>query len=124
MKKIALVMMLLTATLGFGQRFRQAPPTAVINTQSGSQIFQNEMGAMTISIEELINGAPATVSVITYGCMRGGTCDAALDTYATVANSIRKPAPTTIYDFFLVQATWTGGASVNIQLNVTMTVSK
>lgn len=93
-------------------------------TSSGQNLaFQNGNGAVTLSVEEIINGAPATVSIVIQGCKNGGTC-ATLDTYTTVANAIRPGSqPSTVYDYFVVSASWTGGTNVSVVVNFTATIA-
>lgn len=93
-------------------------------TSSGQNLtFQNGNGAVTLSVEEIVNGAPATVSVVIQGCKNGGTCST-LDTYTTVANAIRPATqPSTVYDYFVVSATWTGGTNVSVVVNFTATIA-
>jgi|SRR5579864_2933791 len=117
--RIALVPLLLCA-LTFAQR---ATGNAVISSSGAQVSFPNSVGGMTVSVEELIAGAPATVSIVISGCKNGATCDV-LDTYTTVANAIRNPAPAKAYDYFLVSASWTGGTSVSVTLNYTSTIAR
>jgi len=103
-------------------------PTSQTTTVSGTtlyfgngvgnrtSLYQTVPGSMTATFEEQFAGAPATVSIVIQGCMRGGTCDS-LDTYTTVANANRSPALTKVYDYFAVTPSWTGGTSVSVQVN-------
>lgn len=93
-------------------------------TSSGGQLsFPNSVGGMTVSVEELISGSPSTVSIVIQGCKNGGTC-ATLDTYTTVANAVRNAAPGTVYDYFTVSASWTGGSNVSVTINFTSTIAR
>jgi hypothetical protein len=83
-------------------------------TVSGGVIGFPGYQTVNMTFEEKITGAPATVSVIITGCMRGGTCDT-LDTYTTVANANRAVAGT--YDSYQVTATWTGGTAPTVVVN-------
>jgi hypothetical protein len=93
--------------------------SGVISHSGSTTTFGNPLGALTASFEEIISGSPATVSIVIQGCMRGGTCTTA-DTYTTVANAVRTPVITAIYDYFSVTASWTGGASVSVTVNATL----
>jgi hypothetical protein len=91
-----------------------------ITVSGGSFRLDNKIGTVTNAFEDVIQGAPSTVSVVIKGCMRGAdalglaaTCDT-LDTYNTVANSIRKPTISVAYDYFLITASWTGGSSPSV----------
>jgi hypothetical protein len=55
--------------------------------------------------------------------MKGGTCDT-LDTYTTVANSIRNPVTTKVYDYYTVTASWTGGSGVSVSVNTAITTAR
>jgi hypothetical protein len=74
------------------------------------------LGGLSATFEEKISGAPATVSIVIQGCMRGTTCDT-LETYTTVANANRAPTISKIYDYFTVTPSWTGGTSPSVLVN-------
>jgi hypothetical protein len=84
--------------------------------------FDNDIGGMTATFEEIFAGAPASSSILLQGCMRGGTCDT-LETNVGNANSNRHPAIATVYDYFLITPTLTGGTSPTLTVNYTVTVS-
>lgn len=119
--RIGLISIALCAALS------QAQVTPGPNSQSTavsgtSLYFGNALtapGGMTPTFEEKIAGSPATVSIITQGCMRGGTCDS-LDTYTTVANANRAPSVSKIYDYFVVTPSWTGGTSPSVTVNYSL----
>jgi hypothetical protein len=95
---------------------------AVIAASGGVAPIGNPIGSVTVSFEEIIAGSPATVSIVIAGCKLGLTCDT-LETYTTVANSIRHPTISTVYDYFTVTASWTGGTSVSVTVNTTLTTA-
>lgn len=119
--KRLLVMMPLIACCAFAQSRSYNSQTIIVNGASTSQIF-NYIGGINASFEELITGVPATVSIVISGCKNGGTCNT-LDTYTTVANAIRTPSISGVYDYFKVSASWTGGASVSVTINTTVTIA-
>lgn len=93
--------------------------TGLITTSGTSVTLDNKLGTVSTSFEVVIAGTPDTVSVVIKGCMRGDpTCadGDTLDTYTTVANSIRKPTVTVGYDFYKVTASWTGGTSPSVNV--------
>ena len=89
-----------------------------ISRSGGTVTFGNPLGALTVAFEEIIAGSPATVSIVIQGCMQGGTCST-VDTYTTVANSVRQPT-VSLYDYFSVAASWTGGSQVSVTINATL----
>lgn len=96
-----------------------------ITTSGNTSIIPNFFGGMNTSFEETITGAPATVSITIQGCAPGGTCDAAMDTYTTVANAIRAVTPTTkVYSYFKVTATWTGGTNPTVLVTPMLTTAR
>jgi hypothetical protein len=103
----------------------QSGTTVISKSGAPAVTFGNPLGVLTTgqaSMEEIIAGSPATVSVVIQGCMRGGTCTT-LDTYTTVANAIRTPTISTVYDYFSVAASWTGGTNVSVTINTTLTTA-
>lgn len=96
--------------------------TQIVTVSGNSVPFPNGNGSMHVSFEELIAGSPATVSIVIQGCMTGGTCDT-LDTYTTVANAIRSPSISKVYDSFSVTASWTGGTNVKVTINATLSTA-
>lgn len=90
--------------------------SATVSTSAQTISVPNDVGGVTASFEEKFTGTPATVSVVISGCAIGGTCDT-LETYTTVTNSIRHPTVATIYAYFTVVATWTGGTSPTFTCN-------
>lgn len=101
--------------------------TVTINASGTSQSMPNDCGVVSASFEELITGSPATMSVVIAGCMRGNgtltTSCTTLDTSSSTSSTHRKPAIDTVYDFFKVTATWTGGTSPTVTINSTMTTA-
>lgn len=118
-KILKTVFLLFFALSALGQK---GTDSHTIGASGGTITLGNNYGASTVSFEEIIAGSPATVSVIIQGCKVGGTCDT-LDTWTTVANSIRKPTITTVYDTFTITATWTGGTNPSVTVNTTLTTA-
>lgn len=89
-------------------------------TVSGSTLLtmDNNLGALIVTFEEVVTGSPVSVSIVISGCMRGGTCDV-LETNTTTSGGNRKPTIATIYDYFKVVPSWTGGTSPTMTLNAT-----
>ncbi|MGH9522727.1 MAG: hypothetical protein ACRD3E_09375 [Terriglobales bacterium] len=134
MKRIAVLItaLFLISLSGWAQTQNCGDPTAsytncrnsqTISTSGNSVTINNYVGAVTSTFEVKIAGAPDTVNVVIQGCMKGGTCDT-LDTYTTVADSIRKPTISTVYDKYVVTASWTGGASPSVTVNTTATIAR
>jgi hypothetical protein len=93
-----------------------------VSGQTGPPI-ENISGAVTASFEELIAGSPSTVSIVIQGCMQGGTCTTLETNTSTTAGQIRTPTISTVYDYFTVQASWTGGTKVSVTVNATLTTA-
>jgi hypothetical protein len=129
MKKILFVMILLTAIVSSAQQTVKKDSGTItvsggaVGTVGGAFQLNNDLGMVTNGFEIIVTGTPATLSVITKGCMRGGTCDT-LDTYTTVANANRKPTISVPYDYFEISATWTGGSSPTVRVNRTATLAR
>jgi len=84
------------------------PPATNPNTAATQRCG---VAAVLASFDLKINGtAPNAITVTTSGCGLLGGCDT-LDTYTTVANSLRKPTISAAYNYFTVAASWTGGNS-------------
>ena len=82
----------------------QINPNAAATARCGA-------AAMVASFDLKINGtAPSGLTITTSGCGLLGGCDT-LDTYTTIANSLRKPTVAAAYNYFTVTASWTGGNS-------------
>ena len=117
-----LVSLLLSFAPSSSAQATPGPNSQTVTTSGMPMIFDNGLvtgpAAVHVTFEELIAGSPATVSIVTQGCMRGGTCDS-LDTYTTVANSNRAPTITKAYDYFAVTPSWTGGTNVSVTVNYT-----
>ena len=96
---------------------------AVISTSGQSTTIRNEPGAVTVSFEELIAGAPSTVSIAIAGCESGGTCTTLETNTSTTAGQIRTPTISTVYDYFKITASWTGGSSVSVTINAVLTTA-
>jgi hypothetical protein len=119
--RLAVALMLLSFTAPLHAQTRLAL-TQNITVSGTSQPFPNSNGALHVSFEELIAGSPATVSIVIQGCQVGNTCET-VDTYTTVANAIRSPSLTKVYDSFLVTASWTGGTNVAVTINATLSTA-
>ena len=89
---------------------------------SGNSIEVWGNGALTGGFEEVIAGTPDSVSIVIQGCADGGTCTT-LDTYATVANSVRAPAIAAPYAYYKITATWSGGTNVSVTVNTRLTTA-
>jgi len=76
----------------------------------------------TGTFEELIAGTPSTVSIVIKGCMPGGTCDTLETNTTTTAGQNRAPSFTTLYEYFTVTGSWTGGTNVSIKVNAATAV--
>lgn len=101
-------------------------PCALITSSGGTLVIPNVFGGMNAAFEELLAGSPASSSIAIQGCMRGGTCDTAMDTNATnAAAAIRSVVPTSKpYSYFLVTATWSGGTNVSVGINPVITTAR
>ena len=112
------VAVLFLCTLGRGQT-----GTGVILKSGGNPVtFGNPLGVYVtgqVTLEESVSGSPSTVNIVAQGCMRGGTC-VTVDTNTTVGNLVRTPVLTTVYDYFAVAASWTGGSIVSVTVNATI----
>lgn len=128
-KKILFTVILLAAIVSPAQQTVKKDSGTItvsggaVGTAGGAFQLNNDLGMVTNGFEVVITGTPSTVSVITKGCMRGGTCDT-LDTYTTVANANRKPSISVAYDYFEISATWTGGTSPTVRINRTATLAR
>jgi hypothetical protein len=81
-------------------------------------VFVNTNGAYGATFEEVPSGSPTGVSVVVYGCMRGGTCSAAIDTNSSTSAALRPVTFATPYDVFVIVAsTLSGGTSPTITIN-------
>lgn len=119
-------LLLLCSAHGWGQ-VRPGHASVTITTSGTSKTIFNDVNGVTSTFYEQVVGTPATLSVVIKGCMSGDNNCAdgdTLDTYTTVANSIRKPAISSVYDFYQVTASWTGGSNVSVTVNTTVTTAK
>lgn len=108
----------LCAPLLYGQTQFQTQTISV----SGAQItITNNLGATQASFGYVIQGGPATVSLVIQGCLANNTCST-LDTYTLTANATRTPAISQAYAYFTVTGTWTGGASPSVVVNSSLTI--
>jgi hypothetical protein len=89
---------------------------------SGNSINVWGNGALSGAFEEVIAGSPNTVSIVIQGCADGGTCTT-LDTYTTVANSVRVPSIVAPYAYYNITATWSGGTGVSVTVNSRLTTA-
>ncbi|MGB8887126.1 MAG: SGNH/GDSL hydrolase family protein [Candidatus Korobacteraceae bacterium] len=83
----------------------------------------NSLGGITGSFELLVSGTPATASIPIKGCKLGGTCDL-LTTSTSTSNSIFEPTPATVYDYFTIAPTFTGGSAPTLTVNTTITMAR
>jgi hypothetical protein len=107
-----------------GAQLRQQWTVTGIVSGGTTGSFANDIGATSkVTFSEIILGAPATVSIVISGCMRGSGAVAAicdvLETNVTNANANRHPAITVLYDFFTVVPTFTGGTTPTLTVNYT-----
>jgi hypothetical protein len=130
--------MVLLAVLALGVKsegqaaYTAARETCKVTASGGSCTFNNQIGALNLTFEELINGSPATSVITISGCGRGNpaaygqatgnnglaansaTCDV-LDVYTGTSNANRRI--TGLYDQYQVTWTFTGGTAPTLQLN-------
>jgi hypothetical protein len=118
MKRVLLTLLVLSS-LAFAQWQPRYSHGTIFN--SGDTITLSIPGN-TGTFEELIAGSPATVSIIIKGCMSGGTCDTLETNTTTTAGQNRTPTIATLYDYFTVTGSWTGGTNVSIKVNATTAV--
>ncbi len=121
MKKFVLATFLLIASFLWAQ---PSTPQNTISTSGGSVTIGNPYGGYNASFEEIPSGSPATVSVTVKGCMRGGTCDAVVDTNTSTNAAIRFVTFAKAYTYFVVTASWTGGTNPTVQVNTLVTTSR
>lgn len=119
----------LFAVASFAQN--EAPPTnnnnkekatfTVIN--SGDSVkFLDTIGTVSNQFEVRVLNAPASLSVTVTGCMRSGTCSAALATSSGTGSQLLTVSGP--YDYYTVTASWTGSSNGNgVQINRTATTA-
>jgi hypothetical protein len=95
----------------------------VFTVSGTSQTIGNPSGAVSASFEELITGSPSTVSIVIQGCMSGKTCTTLETNTSTTAAQVRSPTIPTVYDYFNISASWTGGTSTTVTVNSTSTTA-
>lgn len=113
MKKLIAAMLFLSTFLisQTGPRYLQDSQT--ISASGGTATFVDPAG-VSQRFEYVISGAPASMSLVIQGCMRGGTCDS-LDTYSGTTNSNRFLSVN--YDSYIITGTWSGGTNVVVKVN-------
>lgn len=126
--RLAFVFLLASAIPGYAQLNCENQTTRscihnVTITTSGTTVRIPNNGGLVPSFEELITGAPSTVSIVILGCGMQNTCDT-LDTYTTVANSVRAPTIAKYYDHYYATASWTGGTAVAVQIVAEITSAR
>lgn len=88
-------------------------------TVSGQSVnVPNPSGKCLLTLEILPTGGPSSLLVAVDGHMRGGTTPT--DPLITLNNpsaSILPVVANTPYDYFEIQATWTGGTNVSVTIN-------
>jgi len=113
------VLVLSVASL-FGQPQTQFQSQVLNNT--GDQItITNNLNSTNASFGYVIQGSPSTISLVINGCPSSGACTT-LDTYTAVFNTTRTPTISSTYAFFTVTGSWTGGTSVSVTVNSTLSV--
>jgi hypothetical protein len=125
--RFLLLLAILTGASAFGQVTASCNngPCSPITTSGGTLVVPNLYGGMSAAFEEIVSGTPASVSITVQGCMRGGTCDSAMDTNTLVGSAIRSVVPVAKpYGYFLVTATWSGGTNPTVQINPVITSAK
>jgi hypothetical protein len=123
MKKYALAVILLLCLPLSAQRTKQQG-SATVTVSGTTATFTNDVGGVSVSIELVRTGGPASVSIPIAGCMRGGTCDT-LETYVTNADSVRTPNTSNkVYDYYTVTPSWTGGTNPTVIVNITTTLAR
>lgn len=88
----------------------------------GSLTIYNQLHGVNSSFEYLLSGGLTTVSISLQGCMRGGTCTT-LETYTTVANTIRTISSSVVYDYYTITPTGTGGSSPVLTVNTSISMA-
>jgi len=83
--------------------------------QSGAfRTFDNTLAdATSLELDYVISGAPDTISLVLEGLNTDGTVNI-LDTYTTVADTVRTVSLAKTYASFRLTASWTGGAKVSV----------
>lgn len=131
---IVLLAVLALGTKSHGQAaYTAVRDTCKITASGGSCSFANQIGALNLTFEVLLNGSPSTSIVTIQGCGRGNVaaygstlgsnglptnsaaCDT-LDVWDGTTNSDRKV--TGLYDAYTVSWTFTGGTAPTLQANV------
>lgn len=110
---LVMALLFMIGTQAQGQSLKMAANQTLSSGQSMS--VPNTIGVSAITAEYKIAGGPATASIVLKGCMRGGTCDTK-ETSTATTSSIR--ALLGLYDFYTVDATFTGGTSPTVTVNI------
>lgn len=119
MKKILCALIVLTA-IAAAQNSKESESQTIATSGSAVTFFDGR-GTVSNSWEEVISGAPSTVSIVIQGCMRGGTCST-LDTNTGTSSATRTTSG--YFDNYVVTATFTGGTSPAVQINRTGTLAR
>lgn len=103
---------------GKGTREDDSRITAI----SGADLtFQDALGTQSNSWEILIAGAPATMSIVVQGCMRGNTCTTLTTNTSTTSSTITTSG---LYNYYKFTPTWSGGTNPTVTVNRTGTAAK
>ena len=92
-------------------------------------IVYNTVGGKSASYEYKFGGTLGGVSVTLQPCKTGGTCDAVISTYTGTTNTIIEPgvngvpALQTVYDYFIITPTFTGGTSPTLTVNTSLSIA-
>jgi hypothetical protein len=97
-------------------RYKQT--TIFVNQSGAVGLLANTDAVQALTLAYTIIGAPATINIVVEGRMNDGSVDV-LDTYTTVTNTVRTLSGLSkVYDYFAIVATWTGGVSSGVYLQV------
>lgn len=125
MKKTLFGLLMLVSTFSFGQYKQPICPqlydSPAVISGSNAISFSNDCGAMHGTMGYIINGSPATASIVFTGFMRGVAAGSVIDTYTGTTSIIRKPTFDANYDYFTIVPTFTGGTAPTFAVKVTMT---
>lgn len=117
-------LLLCLSAVCFGQVKQQVCPQKfdVSTNVSGTVLtIPNDCGGLVLAASEEITGAPSTMSAVIAGCPRGTSPCTVLDTNTATTSTQRKPTLDTVYDYFTVTPTWTGGTAPIFTVRSTIT---
>lgn len=128
MKKLfmlSLLVALSVAAFATDEQTRSCPEKITASTAvSGTPInVANDCGGLIGTFGEVITGSPASASIVIAGCVRGGSPCSTLSTSTSTVSATIKPTIDSIYDYFIVTPTWSGGTNVSFTVNATLTTA-